>query len=147
MHKCTKCGTEFEGKFCPECGAKWVEPVDPNAAHKCQKCGVVFKGKFCPECGAKWVEPVDPNAAHTCQKCGVVFKGKFCPECGTKFHETSSQDVVKTPKMGEVNETSEVEETSSSVSEKSAEVRKVGLLKSQKPASLSVAYWNISITE
>ena len=33
MHKCTKCGTEFEGKFCPECGTKWVEPVDPNASH------------------------------------------------------------------------------------------------------------------
>ena len=132
MHKCTKCGTEFEGKFCPECGAKWVEPVDPNASHKCQKCGVVFKGKFCPECGTKWVEPVDPNASHTCQKCGVVFKGKFCPECGTKFDETSSQDVVKTPKMGEVNETSEVKETSSSVSEKSAEVRKVASFKESK---------------
>ncbi len=23
MHKCTNCGTEFEGKFCPECGTKW----------------------------------------------------------------------------------------------------------------------------
>ena len=24
--KCKQCGTEFTGKFCPECGAKWQEP-------------------------------------------------------------------------------------------------------------------------
>ncbi len=28
MHKCTKCGTEFEGNFCPECGEKWYREND-----------------------------------------------------------------------------------------------------------------------
>lgn len=27
MNKCKKCGKEFEGKFCPECGEKAVQPV------------------------------------------------------------------------------------------------------------------------
>ena len=34
--KCVNCGTEYEGKFCPECGAK-----------------VAAGAKFCPECGQK----------------------------------------------------------------------------------------------
>ena len=34
--KCNQCGTEFTGKFCPECGAK-----------------ITGSTGFCPECGAK----------------------------------------------------------------------------------------------
>lgn len=47
MHKCVRCGTEFEGSFCPECGAKWEdEKICPN-------CGAQLKTetKFCPQCG------------------------------------------------------------------------------------------------
>lgn len=49
MNKCANCGHEFEGKFCPECGAKFV---DKDA---CPKCGAVSDGKaaFCGECGAR----------------------------------------------------------------------------------------------
>lgn len=49
MHKCLKCGKEFEGNFCPECGTKWVDP------ELCPKCGTRHEpdAKFCPECGAK----------------------------------------------------------------------------------------------
>ena len=70
MHKCTKCGTEFEGKFCPECGAKWVEPADPNASHKCQKCGVVFKGKPTSAKSVEWFLKVNsaPNAGRNLMK-------------------------------------------------------------------------------
>lgn len=47
MTKCSKCGTEFEGKFCPECG---------NRAHgqkTCPECGATIgeSAKFCNECG------------------------------------------------------------------------------------------------
>lgn len=47
MNTCKRCGTEFEGKFCPECGQKWT---DVNA---CPRCGNELSGsvKFCPECG------------------------------------------------------------------------------------------------
>lgn len=47
MNKCTNCGTEFDGKFCPECGQKWV---DKNS---CPQCGSKLAAdvKFCPECG------------------------------------------------------------------------------------------------
>lgn len=44
--KCTKCGTEYEGKFCPECG-------QPSSGAKvtCKSCGSEFTGSFCPNCG------------------------------------------------------------------------------------------------
>ncbi len=47
MNKCPKCGTEFEGTFCPECGEKFSE------SKKCPKCGNECAGgvKFCPACG------------------------------------------------------------------------------------------------
>ncbi|MBQ7340502.1 MAG: leucine-rich repeat protein [Clostridia bacterium] len=50
MHKCS-CGTEFEGKFCPECGAKWEEDK------VCPKCGAKSTGssRFCNECGHPFV--------------------------------------------------------------------------------------------
>lgn len=46
---CVKCGTEYEGKFCPNCG----EPAP--------------KKRFCPKCGA---EIMDPKVT-TCDKCGA----------------------------------------------------------------------------
>lgn len=46
---CVKCGTEYEGKFCPNCG----EPAP--------------KKRFCPKCGA---EIADPKVT-VCDKCGA----------------------------------------------------------------------------
>ena len=46
---CVKCGTEYEGKFCPNCG----EPAP--------------KKRFCPKCGA---EITDPKLT-TCDQCGA----------------------------------------------------------------------------
>ena len=46
--KCEKCGTEFEGNFCPNCGT-------PSEAGKniCPKCGQARSGadRFCKNCG------------------------------------------------------------------------------------------------
>ncbi|MDE7162639.1 MAG: leucine-rich repeat protein, partial [Clostridia bacterium] len=47
MYKCKNCGQEFEGKFCPNCGAGVSE-------HKtCPSCGAILasNAKFCNQCG------------------------------------------------------------------------------------------------
>ena len=46
-HKCLRCGTEFEGNFCPECGERWLEEK------QCPQCGTTLPGstKFCNNCG------------------------------------------------------------------------------------------------
>lgn len=45
---CRKCGTEYEGNFCPNCGTK-KEMV-------CAKCGTEYEGNFCSNCGAKTIK-------------------------------------------------------------------------------------------
>lgn len=52
MHKCFRCGTQFEGAFCPECGTQWQEQKH------CPQCGAVLAEgtKSCPNCGYSFVE-------------------------------------------------------------------------------------------
>lgn len=52
MNKCPNCGKEFEGKFCPDCGAEWQEEKT------CPKCGAKLNGsaRFCNECGYSFVK-------------------------------------------------------------------------------------------
>lgn len=46
--KCSKCGTEYEGNFCPKCGTA----ADPNC-NVCPKCGQARtdNDRFCKNCG------------------------------------------------------------------------------------------------
>ncbi|MDE6303007.1 MAG: zinc-ribbon domain-containing protein, partial [Clostridia bacterium] len=47
MSKCTNCGNEFDGNFCPNCGTKATTQVF------CQNCGTKLPvgTNFCPNCG------------------------------------------------------------------------------------------------
>ena len=67
--RCSKCGTEYEGLFCPECGTKAGFDTSENtdkAYIKCRNCGTEYDGMFCPRCGIKAdeansVQTVKPN--------------------------------------------------------------------------------------
>jgi len=43
---CPRCGTAFEGRFCPNCGAD-LQPY----VYACLRCGAWFGGPACPYCG------------------------------------------------------------------------------------------------
>ncbi|MGI5873502.1 MAG: zinc ribbon domain-containing protein [Bacillota bacterium] len=47
---CSKCGTQFEGNFCPACGTA-VAPLKIL----CPSCGKPVEGRFCPYCGAQLI--------------------------------------------------------------------------------------------
>ena len=51
---CNKCGKEFDGKFCPNCGT----PVEEQKNKVCPNCGQerVADGKFCVNCGYDFEE-------------------------------------------------------------------------------------------
>lgn len=65
---CTKCGTEYEGKFCPNCG----EPAPAK--------------RYCPKCGR---EETDPSAT-TCEACGT----KLPPVSEVKKTSTDGQPSI-----------------------------------------------------
>ena len=57
MKKCNECGKQYEGNFCPYCGAKWTEEKATE--------------RVCPDCGEK----VAPGMRF-CANCGYDFTGK-----------------------------------------------------------------------
>ncbi len=83
--KCSKCGVEFEGKFCPECGT----PADGKA--RCPKCGAERRQdeKFCSECGYSYVQgqPVQTKT--------VVVKNAQTVEKPVKPEEVEKPKIAK----------------------------------------------------
>lgn len=51
MHKCSRCGQEFEGPYCPNCGTQWQD------IKTCPVCGarLLSRVRFCPDCGYSFV--------------------------------------------------------------------------------------------
>src|SRR5256712_1782450 len=57
---CARCGTAFEGRFCPKCAPPVAArargpPQSAPPSVRCSRCGSVYAGGFCPACGlAAW---------------------------------------------------------------------------------------------
>ncbi len=58
MNKCSKCGSEFEGYFCPNCGTKWQEAEKSKICPNCQ-ANVSGSALFCNMCGHSFAESVE----------------------------------------------------------------------------------------
>ncbi|MBD5087154.1 MAG: leucine-rich repeat protein, partial [Clostridiales bacterium] len=60
---CNKCGKEFDGKFCPNCGT----PVEEQKNNVCPNCGheKVADGKFCVNCGYNFEENKEYKVENT----------------------------------------------------------------------------------
>ena len=123
---CSKCGKEFEGRFCPWCGAAGEESEKASAADKIA-AEEAPKEEAPKEETAKAEAPKEetpkeeaPKAEEEkkiaeqaateekaegsagagkikCPKCGNVFSGKFCPECGYKAAELDKCPVCGAP--------------------------------------------------
>jgi len=66
---CARCGTAFEGRFCPNCGTPATAPPSTTSAGtpsvQCSRCGTLYAGRFCPACGlpawGPWIPPSAPG--------------------------------------------------------------------------------------
>ncbi len=63
--ECKNCGTEYEGRFCPECGYECKEQGQTDCFTVCPQCGSerVGKGKFCVNCGYNYETRSSSNTA------------------------------------------------------------------------------------
>lgn len=65
--KCGKCGKNYEGNFCPECGTPANTQVYDSKIKICPNCGskLLSKAIRCPNCGydVSQVPPIDRGGA------------------------------------------------------------------------------------
>ena len=109
---CSKCGKEFEGRFCPWCGAASEESekaseADKIAAEENPKAEVpkdetpkaeeTLKAETEQAATEEKAEGSVSAGKIKCPKCGNVFSGKFCPECGYKAAELDKCPVCGAP--------------------------------------------------
>lgn len=66
---CVKCGTQFSGKFCPECGAS--APAEQR--------------RFCPKCGTS----VDDSSLKKCPSCSA-----FLPDLPTGSAPATTPNII-----------------------------------------------------
>ena len=118
---CSKCGKEFEGKFCPWCGAAGEEIEKGSAADKIaaeeeakeetpkaeapveetpkeEMLKAEEEKKIAEQAATEEKAEGSASAGKIkCPKCGNVFSGKFCPECGYKAAELDKCPVCGAP--------------------------------------------------
>ncbi len=63
--ECKNCGTEYEGRFCPECGNECKEQGQTDCVTVCPQCGSERAGKvkFCVNCGYNYETRSSSNTA------------------------------------------------------------------------------------
>lgn len=100
--KCQKCGAEFEGNFCPNCGTRFA-----SAPHKCQ-CGYPLspEAKFCPKCGMSVGQSELTRPASCYQNTAPTFQNAQntapVPVQNMAFSMPPKQG-IKCPRCGQVN--------------------------------------------
>ncbi|MCK4442999.1 MAG: CPBP family intramembrane metalloprotease [Thermoplasmata archaeon] len=48
--RCSRCGVDFQGAFCPNCGTSAQDSIAPTET-RCPRCGQLVYGSYCTHCG------------------------------------------------------------------------------------------------
>ncbi len=74
---CPRCGTAFDGRFCPNCGTPAGAAPSATPGMRCSRCGTLYAGRFCPTCGlpagGAWLPRPGPSAGYTLLNIAWVF--------------------------------------------------------------------------
>lgn len=90
--KCSKCGFEYRGNFCPNCGTHVTADIN-NERKKtyCANCGKVSESRICKHCGVK------NRVVHNyCSWCGMKLNPHaiICTNCQEKVSDSALWTVL-----------------------------------------------------